>query len=66
MPLSAGRTEVRLSAAELAQLADLRARLATPILPNVSTSDVVRAGLRALATQLDATASTAPVRLGSA
>ena len=66
MPLSTGRIEVRLSAAELEQLSHLRQRLATPVLPSVAISDVVRAGLRALATQLDAPAAPAPVRLGAA
>ena len=45
---------VRLCLAEQAMVSELQARLATPLMPTVTRSDVLRAGLRALLDTLNA------------
>ena len=46
--MSHHRINIRLTAAERAAVDNLTAALATPLMPNVTASDVFRAGLRAL------------------
>jgi hypothetical protein len=54
----ASRVDVRLTTSERAIVAQLQALLATPLLPRVNASDILRAGLRELHARLGARGAT--------